>query len=889
MGVIGVRRLTVVSLCSLVACLCFSVSGALAAGPPVVEEEAVLNVAGTSATFQAKINPEGSETTYRFEYGTSAAYGSSVPVPDGIAGSGTAGVTVSAHPQDLLPSTEYHYQVVAVVASRGETVPGGDGTFITQPAGGEFALPDGRQWELVTPPNKHGAMITPLPGAAPIQAAADGGAMTYQTNIPSEDGLPGYALEEQVLSRRGVQGWGSRDIGFPHEGATGISCRPEYQFFARDLTSALAFPECSQERTILLSSEASEQTPYIRREALCEGSASASECYRPILTGKEGVADVPPGTKFAGRPLSLFIEAATPDLSHVAMAYSGEGLPMLFEWSADAPPSEAIQPINVLPESEGGGQVIGYVGAHSFGGLKGNRNAISNDGSRVVWSNEPEGSFTGPLYLRDMIKRETVRLDVQQPGVPSGGKPFPLFQIATPEDSKVFFTDFDREQRLTPQSGTAGRDLYECEIVERAARLACDLTDLTPETEGHAAFVQKSVLGASEDGSYVYFAAGGVLGDGAQHGAVEDPCENENACAANVYEYHDGKITFIAALSAEDANDWDGTSTAGNITDLLARVSANGRYLAFMSSTSLTGYDNRDAINGHPDQEVYLYDAVAKRLVCASCNPTGSRPVGVPTEEFLSSEEKESRENVVGVLNLAGLPTWIAANLPPSNLMLGQFSLYQPRALSDSGRLFFNSSDALVAQDINDQEDVYEFEPVGTGGCTASSSTFGVRSGGCVSLISSGSSPEESGFMDASENGGDVFFMTSSRLTPQDYDTSYDIYDAHECTPSVPCVPVPVALPPCASGDACKGAPSPQPSIFGAPASATFAGAGNATPPSGSRVVKGKSLTRAQKLQRALKECHRRPKRKRGMCERRARKRYGASGAHKAGVRKVRG
>ena len=48
-----------------------------------------------------------------------------------------------------------------------------------------------------------------------------------------------------------------------------------------------------------------------------------------------------------------------------------------------------------------------------------------------------------------------------------------------------------------------------------------------------------------------------------------------------------------------------------------------------MSERSLTGYDNRDANSGVPDEEVFLYDADTGRLVCASCNPTGARPVGL--------------------------------------------------------------------------------------------------------------------------------------------------------------------------------------------------------------------------------------------------------------------
>ncbi len=130
------------------------------------------------------------------------------------------------------------------------------------------------------------------------------------------------------------------------------------------------------------------------------------------------------------------------------------------------------------------------------------------------------------------------------------------FQMASSDGSKVFFTDYDEAQRLSPSRVPPGRDLYECEISEVAGKLACRLTDLTPETGGQSAGVAKGVLGASEDGSYVYFAADGVLGDGAQHGAVPGSCmEGESTC--NVYEYHDGEIKFIAMLSDEDSNDWD--------------------------------------------------------------------------------------------------------------------------------------------------------------------------------------------------------------------------------------------------------------------------------------------------------------------------------------------
>ena len=131
--------------------------------------------------------------------------------------------------------------------------------------------------------------------------------------------------------------------------------------------------------------------------------------------------------------------------------------------------------------------------------------------------------------------------------------------------------------------------------------------------------------------------------------------------------------------------------------------------------------------------------------------------------------------------------------------------------------------------------------------------------------------------MYASENGDDVFFATSSRLTSADYDTAYDVYDAHVCSTEAPCMAEPVSPPQCTSGDSCKAAPSPQPELFGPPPSATFSGTGNVLPSPPNPAVRAKSLTRAQKLIQVLKACHKKKGRKKQvLCERRARKRYSA-------------
>ena len=232
---------------------------------------------------------------------------------------------------------------------------------------------------------------------------------------------------------------------------------------------------------------------------------------------------------------------------------------------------------------------------------------------------------------------------------------------------------------------------------------------------------------------------------------------------------------------------------------------------------------------------------------------------------------------------LAGsLPGWEAYELGPA--------LYQPRYLTDEGRLFFDSPEALVPQDDNRSEEVYEFEPAGVGGCANGSAAFSPVTGGCVALISSGEGPGESAFADASENGDDVFFFTAGRLGAADRDTAVDLYDAHVCSAAVPCSQPSAEGEPCRTAESCRSAPSPQPSIFGPPASATFAGPGNAKPaPLTPLKPTSKSKpTAAQLLSRALQACRRRfgrQKSRRTGCERQARKRYGGHGAKKKRVR----
>ena len=159
-------------------------------------------------------------------------------------------------------------------------------------------------------------------------------------------------------------------------------------------------------------------------------------------------------------------------------------------------------------------------------------------------------------------------------------------------------------------------------------------------------------------------------------------------------------------------------------------------------------------------------------------------------------------------------------------------------------------------------------------------------SGGCTGLISSGTSGRESAFLDASQSGDDVFFVTAGSLVSADTDHSLDIYDAHVCSEAEPCLTYPTSSSPeCESAASCRPAGSGSPPAETAPPSSTYKGPGN-TPTvhvlpykAGSPPVKPKPLTKAQKLAKALQACrkhHRHSKKKRAACERQARKTYGA-------------
>jgi hypothetical protein len=401
-------------------------------------------------------------------------------------------------------------------------------------------------------------------------------------------------------------------------------------------------------------------------------------------------------------------------------------------------------------------------------------NAVSEDGSRVYFTD----LSSERLYLRESAPGgagETLE-------VSSGPA---AWLAATPDGSQAFYSEGGVLYRFDAQ-GTGGGG------TGGGGGSGVQSTALTP-----AGAEVQGVLGVGGEGSYVYFAAKGVLANGGVSGA------------GNIYVSHEGTIALVSSAGEED--DWsahtllyDSVARGGPAEGVrTARVSADGRTLLFSSRMNVDGYDNHGAggnCSEHEEpascNELYVYSASTGGVTCASCNP------------------QEAAATHDALLYHASSDGSIA---PPT---LYPWDL--PRNLSaDGSRVFFETEEALLEGDSNSVMDVYEWEREGSGTCAAG------RNGGCLYPISSGVSSEPSYFAQASSSGDDVFFFTRQPLVGQDEDELVDLYDAREDggiaaqnppAPAVPCL-----------GESCHPAQALVPAA-GLPVSQLFSGPGDSAP-----------------------------------------------------------
>jgi hypothetical protein len=445
-----------------------------------------VSVASVTAVFNAEVNPQGLKTHYHFDYISDAAYQanlSAVPPRDPFAGAaripvgGDANITpalsfqeVAQHVGGLAPETTYHYRI-ATANSAGSTI-GPAREFLTQGAVTTFVLPDNRGWEMVSPVDKNGGEIQDYGGTlggGVVQAAAQGGAITYSSTSSFADAAGGFGAS-QYIGRLQSSGWLTENISLPMvSGGYGLAGVP-YQLFSPELGLGL-----------------------VLNGRRCRGAGEGCPVPNPPLAGTDAPAgyldyylrDDQSGAfeallgeaelrnqSVTAENLDLAFAAAAPSLSHVVLSTcaaltanaiavpDGEdscdrGSPNLYEWSP-----AGLRLVNLLPGAD-----TGVPGAE----LAAQGGAVSADGERVYWVDRA----TGSLFLRQGDER-TVLVD------PEG-----TFQTASSDGSVALFSKAGHLYRFDADTESS--------------------LDLTP------AGGLEGVLGASADSSYVYYVDGSGL------------------------------------------------------------------------------------------------------------------------------------------------------------------------------------------------------------------------------------------------------------------------------------------------------------------------------------------------------------------------------------------
>ncbi len=400
-----------------------------------------------------------------------------------------------------------------------------------------------------------------------MQSAPDGEAIVYEgTAFDSEASA---LLANQYLARRDPKaGWQTRNLTPLHLGQGGTR---GYKAFGADLGHGV-LEDGGSESDLPLSPEAPAGYQNLYAQVSSDPSAPA-----PL------VANAPPNRPaFGSGNFEIRYAGASADLSRIffsandalsaetpfapAAADGGPTKFNLYEWHEGA-----IALVNVAP-----GNATTEPGA-AFGA--GSAQAISADGARAFFEDEAHQT-----YVREDGERTKA---ISTEGGPDPGR----FLAAAADGSAVLL---------------ANGHLHSLGGEEPTVDL----------TQGKGGF--EGVAGQSEDLSHVYLVDTEVLDE-----APNQEGEAAEAGKLNLYAWSEGAGTrFVARLAAADNDGNYGADWEAAPNQRTAEASPAGRYLAFLSVAPLSGYDN----GGRP--EAFLYDSATEALRCASCNPSGERPLG---------------------------------------------------------------------------------------------------------------------------------------------------------------------------------------------------------------------------------------------------------------------
>lgn len=439
-------------------------------------------------------------------------------------------------------------------------------------------------------------------------------------------------------------------------------------------------------------------------------------------------------------------------------------------------------------------------------------NAVSVDGSKIFFTSTIEGSgcregasFPHQLFVRlgGSVTLEVSRpLDVSKafggcekggvvgevPCEGAAGRASAYFKGASEDGSLVFFTT---STPLVSGDTDSSNDLYMARIgcpegeagCEVAQERVLSLVQVSHASSGEPGEVV-SVVRVASDGERVYFVGRGVLSE-APNAEGQVPVRG----AENLYVYDSvsGKTVFVTDRGSVGSS----------------HSTADGRFLVFTSAGQLLRSDTDTA------QDVYRYDAVTGVLDRVSTGEAGYHANG----------------------NDSAFDAQISGGGINPGPIVSQDHEMSTRAISEDGsRIVFETAEPLSPFATNGLNNIYEwYEPEGS-------------LEGQVSLVSSGFSLTADRGVVMSPSGGDIFFLTSQGLVPQDTDGLEDVYDAR-LGGGFPALSAPRQ--PC-SGDACQG-PLTNPAPLLVPGSVSQAPGGNFAAPKKATPVKKKAKAKKAK------------------------------------------
>ncbi len=495
---------------------------------PSIAATSTANLTASSVDLNARVNPGGLDTTYHIEYGTSTEYGTSVPVPDADIGAGSTDVSITQHVEGLSPNVTYHWRVVATNAAG--TTAGVDHTFIYDTSG--EGLPDHRAYEMVTPPQKNGALIGDVLFGVPPDIA-ESGARVMLTSIQcfagSESCTADRELEgEPFLFTRTATGWVTKALAPPGR----LETNTLWKVNAEAGTALFSAPTLPM----------SEDDFYVR------GSESSFSDIGPAT---------PPADEAQGWPWGAASISATSDFSHVvyqeaATWWSSEGGQTPFEYSGTGNAAPVLVGVSGGVGSKDLISACNTALGNSSNGLA--PGTLSADGETVFFRAEPCAHGTGANAGTEVPVAEVYArvggartVAVSEPSAFAQAAPYTgcetvacvanvneraqwqsgSFDGASDDGSRAFFSS---SQQLTDGASQGSVNLYAYDFAAPSGEHLIDVS--AGDTSGHGARVQ-GVVAISADGSHVYFVAQGVLT------ATAGPARSDPTMS------HDGSFIFF--------------------------------------------------------------------------------------------------------------------------------------------------------------------------------------------------------------------------------------------------------------------------------------------------------------------------------------------------------